>query len=685
MLEFVDDRTGSPTALAAALRSTGYLADDGLATAAFLALRDAAARCSARASRGPARPRSPQALAEALDAELIRLQCYEGIDATQALYDWDFPRQLLHLRALEAAAAAPAATDARRGLASTTERFLLARPILRALQSPRAVLLVDEIDRADDEFEAFLLEVLTEHAVTIPELGEVRGRRPAGRRAHLEPHPRGARRAQAPLPLPLARPPGRRARDRDPARADARGSPSGWPPRSPPPSTGCAQADLLKPPGVAETLDWARALQLVGARELDVDSAAATLGAVLKYREDADRVRTRLDRCWRCLTGSRRSHRIATHRAPTPCRARRVHRRAARTPGCPSPTDRGSRRSSPPSTRWTSPAASRSTGPGGSRCAATPTTCRATTRPSSDWFDAAPPAGTVPQPSPNRRAGPRSLPVADRRTATTAGRRRPADPGERLGHRGAPPPRPRRADRSPSARTCARCSRCCAPTRRPARRGAGPRPPRRPRTRGARCARRCAPTASRACSPAATGRPRPRKVVLLIDVSGSMEPYADALLRFAHVVVRRAPAAIEVFTLGTRLTRVTRELRLRDPEHALAAAGPGHPGLVGRHPARRGAARRSSTAGGSAARPGGRSSSSSPTAGSAATPTLLGEPDGAAAPARPPADLGEPARRQGRLRAGAGRDRCRAAAPGRLAGRAQPGHAGGAARGDARA
>ena len=117
---------------------------------------------------------------------------------------------------------------------------------------------------------------------------------------------------------------------------------------------------------------------------------------------------------------------------------------------------------------------------------------------------------------------------------------------------------------------------------------------------------------------------RPRKVVLLIDVSGSMEPYADALLRFAHVVVRRAPASTEVFTLGTRLTRVTRELRLRDPEHALAAAGRSDPGLVGRHPAGRGAARPSSTAGDAAGRPGAPSSWSSPTAGSAATPTLLG-------------------------------------------------------------
>ena len=171
MLEFVDDRTGSPTALAAALRATGYLADDDLATAAFLALAmHRPLFCEGEPGTG--KTALAQALATVLDAELIRLQCYEGIDASQALYDWDFPRQLLHLRALEATGGAGRTDDVEASLYD--RRFLLARPILRALQSPRAVLLVDEIDRADDEFEAFLLEVLTEHAVSIPELGEVR-------------------------------------------------------------------------------------------------------------------------------------------------------------------------------------------------------------------------------------------------------------------------------------------------------------------------------------------------------------------------------------------------------------------------------------------------------------------------------------------------------------------------------
>jgi MoxR-like ATPase len=235
-----------------------------------------------------------QALAEILGAELIRLQCHDGIDASQALYDWDFPRQLLHLRALEAAAGSDRLDVDAVEASLYDPKFLLARPILRALQTTPAVLLVDEIDRADDEFEAFLLEVLTEHAVTIPEIGEVRAKEPPlvvltsnrTREVHdalkrrclylwLD-HPDVAREIQI-LHARLPGLPDRLANQVAVAVHKLR------------------EAELLKPPGVAETLDWARALQLVGATQLDVDSAAATLGAVLKYREDADRVRDRLD------------------------------------------------------------------------------------------------------------------------------------------------------------------------------------------------------------------------------------------------------------------------------------------------------------------------------------------------------------------------------------------------------
>jgi MoxR-like ATPase len=286
---------GSPAELAAALRSTGYLADDGLATATFLAMQmNRPLFCEGEPGTG--KTALAQALAQVLGAELIRLQCHDGIDASQALYDWDFPRQLLHLRALEATASATGQTlDADAVEASLYDRrFLLARPILRALQTTPSVLLIDEIDRADDEFEAFLLEVLTEHAVSIPEVGEVRATTPplvvlTSNRTR-EVHDALKRRC---LYLWLDHPDLQREiailHSRLPGLPERLAAQVARAVRT------LRQSDLLKPPGVAETIDWARALQLVGARHLDVDTAAATLGAVLKYREDADRVRAQLD------------------------------------------------------------------------------------------------------------------------------------------------------------------------------------------------------------------------------------------------------------------------------------------------------------------------------------------------------------------------------------------------------
>jgi MoxR-like ATPase len=286
---------GSPAELAAALRSTGYLADDGLATATFLAMRmNRPLFCEGEPGTG--KTALAQALAQVLGAELIRLQCHDGIDASQALYDWDFPRQLLHLRALEAAASATGETLDADAVESSLydRRFLLARPVLRALQTSPSVLLIDEVDRADDEFEAFLLEVLTEHAVTIPEFGEVRAATPpmvvlTSNRTR-EVHDALKRRC---LYLWLDHPDLQREIEILHSRLP------GLPERLAAQVAGAVrklrQSDLLKPPGVAETIDWARALQLVGARHLDVDTAAATLGAVLKYREDAERVRGQLD------------------------------------------------------------------------------------------------------------------------------------------------------------------------------------------------------------------------------------------------------------------------------------------------------------------------------------------------------------------------------------------------------
>ncbi|MGW3506688.1 AAA family ATPase [Streptomyces sp. NPDC000994] len=277
----------SPEQVRFRLEQTGYLVDDGLAIACFLALRlHRPVFCEGDAGVGKTALAS--ALAEALDAPLIRLQCHEGIDASQALYDWDFPRQLLHLRAAEAAGVRDAERLERE---LYDRRFLVARPLLRALQTQPSVLLVDEIDRADDEFEAFLLEVLSEFQVTIPELGTLRAEVPPvvvltsnrtrevhdalKRRClyHWFDHPGFGRE----LAIVRRRLPQVSARLAEQV-------------------TTLVQAlraeDLLKPPGVAETLDWASALDALGANEADAELAVATLGSVLKYREDTDRARS---------------------------------------------------------------------------------------------------------------------------------------------------------------------------------------------------------------------------------------------------------------------------------------------------------------------------------------------------------------------------------------------------------
>ena len=291
----VDAPLASPQQLSDALVATGYLPDQGLATVVWLAMR-LKRPLLLEGEPGTGKTALAEAVAEVTGSALVRLQCYEGIDASQALYDWDVTRQVLHLRALEVARGQGEQVDvaaAERSLFD--ERFLLERPVLKALRHSPSVLLIDEVDRSDDEFEAFLLEVLSTYAVSIPELGTVTAATPPfvvltsnrtrevhdalKRRClyHWVEHPSLAREIEI-------------VHARLPHVTDELGRQV----------VAAVQRlrtlGLLKPPGVAETLDWVRCLVELGARTLDTQVAAETLGAVLKYREDADRVRDDLDR-----------------------------------------------------------------------------------------------------------------------------------------------------------------------------------------------------------------------------------------------------------------------------------------------------------------------------------------------------------------------------------------------------
>jgi MoxR-like ATPase len=276
--------------VSAALTAHDYLPDQGLSTAVFLAMK-LHRPLLLEGEAGVGKTEVAKVLARWTGGELIRLQCYEGIDSSQAVYEWDYSKQLLHLRAAEAAGAA--GNDAEKLENDLyAERFLVKRPLLRAVENregPPPILLIDEIDRADDEFEAFLLEVLSDYQVTVPELGTFTANTPPivlltsnrtrdvhdalKRRClyHWVEHPDFDREV-AIVRLRAPQVSERLARQ----------------------VAGAVEAmrdlGLYKPPGVAETIDWATSLAILGQTELTEESVKATLGTVLKYREDAQRV-----------------------------------------------------------------------------------------------------------------------------------------------------------------------------------------------------------------------------------------------------------------------------------------------------------------------------------------------------------------------------------------------------------
>jgi len=277
----------------AGLEAHEYLPDEGLATSVFLALR-LRRPLLLEGEAGVGKTEVAKALSRWTGGRLIRLQCYEGIDVSQAVYEWDYSRQLLHLRTAEAVGwANPEAAEALED-ELYSPRFLVRRPLLQAVdygEGPPPVLLVDEVDRADDEFEAFLLEILSDYQVTVPELGTFRAEVPPlavvtsnrtrdvhdalKRRClyHWVEHPNFEREVRI---VQLKAPGVSEELARQVARA----------------AQALRDMGLYKPPGIAETLDWAEALVVLGDQRLDEDNVDATLGAVLKYREDQQRVRT---------------------------------------------------------------------------------------------------------------------------------------------------------------------------------------------------------------------------------------------------------------------------------------------------------------------------------------------------------------------------------------------------------
>ena len=277
---------GDVETLAQRLASVDYLVDEGLATSIFLAL-NLPQPLLLEGEAGVGKTEAGKALAAVLDTPLIRLQCYEGIDAAEALYEWNYPRQLLSIRLAEASGTELSEQDL------FSRDYLIRRPLLRALEHPGprpAVLLIDEIDRADDDFEAFLLELLGEASVTIPELGPIRATHPpaivltSNRTRDL--HDAVKRRCLyqwIDYPSPQ--------REVEIIRRRVKGASETLAVQVADAVSRMRDSDVQKPPGIAEAIDWLAALSLLGVERLDASAINRTLGSVLKYAEDQEVVR----------------------------------------------------------------------------------------------------------------------------------------------------------------------------------------------------------------------------------------------------------------------------------------------------------------------------------------------------------------------------------------------------------
>jgi MoxR-like ATPase len=268
------------------LGSVDYLVDEGLATSIFMALR-LPQPLLLEGEAGVGKTEAAKALAVALNTPLVRLQCYEGIDAAEALYEWNYPRQLLAIRLADSHDAKLSEQDL------FSREYLIARPLLQALEHPGPrpmVLLIDEVDRADDDFEAFLLELLGEAAVTIPEIGRIRATHPpiivltSNRTRDL--HDAVKRRCLYHwIDYPS------QEREVEIVRRRVKGASQTLTVQVATAVAKMRQSDVQKPPGIAEAIDWVAALELLGVKELDPSAIDRTLGAVLKYSEDQELIR----------------------------------------------------------------------------------------------------------------------------------------------------------------------------------------------------------------------------------------------------------------------------------------------------------------------------------------------------------------------------------------------------------